>query len=104
MEAKEIQSLIENPTYTKVMVIQRLINYKLKDPLYINLEIYPDGIIAEHTDTESWAEAETEYEAIDGLRIEIEDLYEHLKNTPDEQLGRNPLSWKRLLNSCVEEY
>ena len=104
MEAKEIQSLIEKPLSTKITAIQRLMNYKLNSPFYINLEIYPDSVIAEHTDTESWAEAETEYEAIDGLRIEIEDLYEHLKTTPNEQLGRNPLSWKRLLNSCIEEY
>ncbi len=67
------------------------------------MEIYADEIIARHPDTESWASGETYYEAIDGLRYELEDLFSFLKETPDEKLGRNPLLWKILLISELEE-
>lgn len=103
MEAKEVRILEEKPLYTKVTAIQHLMTRRLNNPLYITLEFYKDGIIAEHPDTESWAEGETEYEAIDGLRYEIEDLYDDLKEIPDEELGRNPLRWKRFLLSIVGE-
>ena len=101
METKNV-FVEEKPVYTKVTAIQYLATLKLNNPIYVTLEIYEDGILAEHPDTESWAEGDTEYEAIDGLRTEIEALYKHLIDAPDENLGRNPLRWKKFLLSIVE--
>ena len=101
MELKE-QIIEEKPLFSKTVAIQRLINYTLKSPLYVNVEFYKDYVFAEHLDTESWAEGEDDYDAIDGLRMEIEALYKHLKKTPDEKLGRNLLSWKKLLIAAIE--
>jgi hypothetical protein len=95
--------LEEKPLFSKSVPIQRLVNYNLKAPLYVNVEYYADMVFAEHLDTESWAEGEDDYDAINGLRMEIESLYKHLKRTPDSKLGRNLLSWKRLLTSVVED-
>lgn len=102
METKNLY-IEEKPVYTKVTAIQRLNSYILKQPLYITLEIYEDEALAEHPDTESWATGESDFDAIDGIRYEIEDLYNHLKETPDENLGRKLLQWKRLLLSIVED-
>ncbi len=102
-ETEVIPILDENPVFTKTIAIQRLINYNLKSPLYVNVEFYKDYVFAEHLDTESWAEGEDDYLAVDGLRMEIEALYKHLKKTPANKLGRNLLSWKKLLESVIEE-
>ena len=97
------QLIDEKPLFSKTVAIQRLIKYILKSPLYINVEYYPEYVFAEHIDTESWAEGADDYDAINGLRMEIEALYKHLKKTPDEKLGKNLLSWKRLLSSVIED-
>jgi hypothetical protein len=100
---KDLEQLLDSkPLYSQVVAIQRLFKYPLLNPIYITIETYSDGIIAEHPDTESWAEGETEYEAIDNLRIEIEALYEDLREIPDDKLGRNPLQWKRFLLLEIE--
>lgn len=103
METKTIETGEAIPLYTKLDVIQTLYPLNLKSPIYFTLEIYSDEIIARHTDTESWASAENEFEAIEGLRKEITDLYFDLKDTPDDKLGKLPLRWKKFLCSIITE-
>ena len=88
------QILDEKPIYSKIVAIQRLVNYKIKNPVYVSLEFFLDMVHADHLDTESWSEGENEYQALDGLRFEIEDLFNHLKETPDAELGDNLPRWK----------
>ena len=102
MESED-QLLREKPIYSKIVAIQRLPNYNLKNPVYVSLEFFPDIVHADHFDTESWAEGENEYEALDGIRFEIEDLYEHLCEMPDVKLGDKLKSWKRLLANMIED-
>ncbi|MBC8205490.1 hypothetical protein ISS30_08645 [bacterium] len=93
----------EIPLYTKVDVIQSLYPLKLNSPIYFTLEEYSDGVIAQNSETESCASAETEFEAVEGLRNEIIALYRDLKNMPDEELGKKPLRWKKFLCSIISE-
>ena len=101
MELKE-QIIEEKPLFTKTVAIQRLANYTLKMPLYISLEFFEDMVHADHLDTESWAEGDDDYDAIDGIRLEIECLYKFLSETPNEKLSEKFISWKKLLIAAIE--
>ncbi len=99
----ETTAVIEvKPYLCKTVAIQRLANYNLKIPLYISLEFFEDMVHADHLDTETWAEDDTDYKALDGIRLELECLYKFLKETPNDQLGDKFLSWKKLLINAIE--
>ncbi len=97
------------PQKTKIVAIQNLISYRLNEALYITIEYYDDEIIATHPDTESWASGDTEFEAIDGLKYEIEDLFHHLMETSDENLSPKLIRWKKhlvflVLDNQIQNY
>jgi len=58
---------------------------------------------ADHLDTETWVEGDTDYEALDGIRLELESLYKFLVEKPDTQLSGKFKSWKKLLINAIEE-
>lgn len=101
MESKVVTKV--KPLYTKVDVIQSLYPLNLKSPIFITIEAYSDEVFAQNMETETWASAETEFDAVEGLRNELTELYQDLKETPDEKLGKRPLRWKKFLCSIISD-
>lgn len=75
--------------------------YSLKRPVYITIEIENDLVIASLDDIESFAYADTEFEAINSLCEEIINIYEDLKNDK-ENLGILPQKWLAYLEEVIE--
>jgi hypothetical protein len=75
--------------------------YRLKAPVYINLEYDEDQVIASFDDIEAFAYAETESEAIYQLGEEIVCIYEDLEKDQDN-LGPLPNKWWLYLQEIIE--
>lgn len=76
-------------------------NYILRKPLYITIEREKNKVIASLDDIESFAYADTEFEAINLLCEEIIYLYEDLKDDR-EKLGILPRKWLSYLEETIE--
>ena len=76
--------------------------YSLKKPLIILQEKDDSHYIASLDDIEAFSVADTEYEAIDGLREEIVQVYEDLLTSP-RNLGPLPQKWFHFLNDYIEK-
>ncbi len=76
--------------------------YTLKRPVYITIEYDRNTVIASLPDIESFATGDTEYEAINGLCIDIVNLYEDLK-LDRENLGKLPGQWLQYLEEIIED-
>lgn len=72
------------------------------EPIPIVIEQTEDECIASFPEVEIFAVGAGEAEAITKLKIETRALYYELLNTPDEQLGRVPQSWKRILGKVIK--
>ena len=99
----DVDELDIKPSSTKIITINSLISFRLRESFYISLEYYDDEIIAWHYDTESYASGKIEFEAIEGLKNELEDLFKYLINTPDEELCFCIQRWKKLLLYALVE-
>lgn len=71
-------------------------------PIPIIIEEFDDEVVATWPEVEVYASAETESEAIGKLKREIVQLFEELRKTPDQELGKLPRSWKRILASTIK--
>lgn len=76
--------------------------YILKKPIFITIEIEKDSVIASLDDIESFAYAETEYEATKHLCEEIINIYEDLKDDKGN-LGVLPRNWLAFLEEVIEK-
>ncbi len=77
-------------------------DYRLKAPIKIILKYVEDECLALYPDLELFAEGSNEFAAVAELKNEILDLADDLFAEDDETLGKNPLSWKRILHKLVE--
>ena len=73
----------------------------LEQPVFIVLEEDGEEVAARMPELEAVGFGLTEPEAIHELKSELGALYEDLVISPDEELGRLPLSWKRILDNLV---
>jgi hypothetical protein len=73
----------------------------LDQPLFIVIESDGSEVSAKAPEFESTGFGATEVEAITDLKAFLGELYLDLMNSPDETLGRLPLSWKRILEKLV---
>lgn len=71
------------------------------EPIPIVIEESDDEVIASFPEVEVFAVGSGEAEAINNLKGEVSRLYYELIDTPDEQLGKVPQSWKRVLGKVV---
>ncbi|MFC1912120.1 hypothetical protein ACFLXG_03080 [Chloroflexota bacterium] len=67
----------------------------------IVIEETDDEVVASFPEVEVFAVGTGEAEAINKLKKAVEDLFSELIDTPDEKLGKVPLSWKRVLTKVV---
>jgi len=102
---ESIDNLYEEFTDRPIIKETRLFDideeFEVIEPLPIVIEESDDEVIATFPEVEVFAVGSGEAEAINNLKREVSKLYYELINTPDEQLGRVPQSWKRVLTKVV---
>jgi hypothetical protein len=77
-------------------------NYEVLNPIPIIIEEYSDETIVSFTEVELFGTGKTESEAILNLKLNIIDLYTDLTSTKNENLGKLPLSWLRILKKVIK--
>lgn len=76
--------------------------YRLTYPINIVIEEYPDETIARWPEVEAFGSGATEAEAIAVLKQDIVSLFEDLVASSDDELGRLPQGWKRILQRIIK--
>lgn len=86
----------------KTIYLEDLLHTELQllHPIPVFIETEGDIVIANYYATESYGYGDTEYEAIDDLRLELVDLYEDLLADVDH-LGPLPQKWWNHLQMIV---
>ena len=76
--------------------------YELISPIDVTLEFHQDEVLAIIPDLEIYGEGNNQIEAINDLKLELIDLFEHLEEEPDEKLGEQAFAWKKTLKSLIK--
>lgn len=76
---------------------------ELLQPVPVVIEEYEEEVVASWPEVETYGSGDTISEAITELKGEIASLYRDLVSSTDEQLGRLPRGWKRVLVCVVRE-
>ncbi len=76
--------------------------YRLTHPISIVIEEYPDETVARWPEVEAFGSGATEAEAIAILKQDIVLLFEYLVASSDDELGKLPQGWKRILQRIIE--
>jgi len=77
--------------------------YILNTSLSVGLEINEDEVLAVIPELELYGEGSTEIEALDDLENEMIELYKYLTSIPDENLGKSPKKWKKIITSMIHK-
>ena len=72
-------------------------------PIPVVIEEYGDEVIATFPEIETFGVGSGEAEAIRNLKNEIRKVFFELENIGDDELGKLPLSWKRVLLKAVKK-
>lgn len=78
-------------------------DYRLRMPLSISVDEFTDEVIARFPEVGASASGDSELDAIDALKVEIEALHKELQATGKRKLGRAPARWRRLLADLLEK-
>ena len=77
--------------------------HDLRNDLKILIECTEEGFVAYYKPLELYGFGDDLMEAIEELQADIIDLYEELKNTPENKLGRDPKIWKYHLKEIITD-
>ncbi len=88
-------------TYSTSMVDLGDEHLTLRTPLSVVVEADDEEAVASWPEIEAFGSGSTGAEALNDLKDEIIRLYRDLEATPDVELGRLPLRWKRALRLAV---
>jgi len=75
--------------------------YTLVEPIKAFLEICQDEVLAVIPELELVGDGSNMFEAVNELKLELVDLFTDLKDIPEENLGKKPRSWKKIICSLV---
>lgn len=73
----------------------------LRAPLSVLVEEDEGQVLATVSEFEMVGEGETEPDAVADLKSQLGALYDDIITTPDQELGKLPRSWKRILEHLV---
>lgn len=77
--------------------------YTLKCPISVVVDEYDEETVARFPEVEAFASAATEGEAIALLKEDIVQLYEELVVTDEDELGKLPRQWRRVLSQLIQK-
>jgi hypothetical protein len=106
-DVRELNKTIFELNSRPIIISDRLYSlpsdkYEIIQPVNILLKIFSDEVIAIIPELEIYGEGKTEIDALNDLKLELIDLLEDLEDTPEDHLGKYPLSWKKALNLMVK--
>lgn len=78
-------------------------SYSLKCPISVVVEEYDEETVARFPEVEAFASAATEGEAIALLKQDIIELYDELLASDEDELGKLPRQWRRVLSQLVQK-
>ena len=71
--------------------------YKLLEPFLVKFSFENNELIGEIKELELYAFGKSEIEIMNELKLDIIDLYEYYSEFEDNELGKDPLKWKKVL-------
>ena len=77
--------------------------YSLKCPISVVVEEYDEETVARFPEVEAFASAATEGEALTLLKQDIIELYDELLASDEDELGKLPRQWRRVLSQLMEK-
>jgi len=107
MECKEgintiIEELREKPLIKQTELFEIDETLEVIKPIPVVIEEYNDEVIAAFPEIEAFGVGSGEAEAIRNLKEEIREIFFELENISEDELGKLPLSWKRVLLKVVK--
>lgn len=95
-------AVTDKPLIKETRLVEIAAELEVIEPIPVVIEESEDEVVASFPELEVFAVGASEAEAISSLKTEIRGLYYELVDTPDEQLGRVPQTWKRVLAKVVK--
>jgi hypothetical protein len=92
---------VDRPIIKETRLFDISEDLEVLEPIPIVIEETEGEVIASFPELEVFAVATGEAEAVSSLKKAIRELYYELIDIPQEQLGRVPQSWKRVLNKVI---
>ncbi len=90
------------PSIKQTQLIDIGEEFELTQPISIVLEESEDEVIASFPEVELFSTGNTESEAILNLKSKLIELFIDLTGTPQNELGKLPLVWLRILNKVIK--
>lgn len=98
----ELKELGEKPITKQTDLFEIDGGLEVVSPIPIVIEEYKDEVIAAFPEIEAFGAGLCEAEAIVGLKEKIREIFFELEEANDDELGKLPLSWKRVLMKVVK--
>lgn len=104
-DIKDIKSQIANRPFLATTTLFDLgeSDYELLFNINVILEKDEEEYLAIFPELELYGEGPNTTAAIEDLKSEILDLYDHLISMPDRKLGKAPKAWKRTLGKIIKK-
>lgn len=98
-----LNELKEKPVIKQTELLEIDETLEVIKPIPVVIEEYGDEVIASFPEIEAFGAGLCEAEAIIDLKNEIKKTFFELEEVSDEELGKLPLSWKRVLSKVVKK-
>lgn len=97
------EELEERPAIYSVQIFDLgMPSYRLRYPLLVTVERYPEEVVARLPQFDLYASAEGDSLALSKLKAELVDTYERLERLGVDKLGPLPRQWLDALRALVE--
>jgi len=97
-----LDELREKPITKQTELLEIDETLEVIKPIPVVIEEYSDEVVAAFPEIEAFGVGSGEAEAIRNLKDEIRKIFFELENSSDDDLGKLPLSWKRVLLKVVK--
>jgi len=98
-----LNELREKPIIKQTELFEMDETLEVIRPIPVVIEEYDDEVIATFPEIEAFGVGLCEAEAIIDLKSEIRKIFFELEELGDKELGKLPLSWKRVLSKVVKK-
>lgn len=97
-----LDGLKEKPVTKQIELLEIDETLEVIRPIWVVLEEYEDEVIASFPEIEAFGVGLCEAEAIMNLKDKVKEIFFELEETNDDELGKLPLGWKRILLKVVK--
>ena len=99
----ELEELREKPITKQTQLVEIGEGLEVISPIPVVIEEYNDEVIASFAEIEAFGAGSCEAESIADLKKKIREIFFELEEVDDDELGKLPLSWKRVLLKVVKK-